>query len=340
MLQQVRVKLLSLDASCSSICNQLSSLLFFCYTHQRLDKSGRPSQGEWTTLAGIVEGKKSSSINGGLSDYCVVALSTGTKCVTGKDATLSNVIVDCHAESLLKRAFKRYLIAHLAKNQPIHLESYAYHLFISQLPCGTIERYKGARGTNSMKIKYTHTPRHLTFVICVIGLVTNLTLPVYQLDTDCLIGLRRKPGRGESCAKPSCVDKLAKWVRVGFQGEKLIAFTKKRIEISSIHIGNCVEHIEFDQRRLKSALVETAEGSRTDTGNSPKAKRLKTTASDLLFPDRTDIDIVFCEDFRQVELTRTNSRKACPSAVVAWRESKSSLFHFFGLSWLVEILLC
>ena len=40
----------------------------------------------------------------------VVALATGTKCFPQNVNNSQEDIVDCHAESLLKRAFKRYLI--------------------------------------------------------------------------------------------------------------------------------------------------------------------------------------------------------------------------------------
>ena len=74
----------------------------------------------------------------------LVSLATGTKCVTGEPSKVENVIVDCHAEVLARRGLKRYLMAKLDADQQVGA-NFMLHLFISQLPCGTLDRYRGSR---------------------------------------------------------------------------------------------------------------------------------------------------------------------------------------------------
>lgn len=67
--------------------------------------------------------------------------------MAGKKAKLKNLIIDCHAESLCRRAFKHYLANKIRQGSSTEdLESAEYHLIISQLPCGLINRYKGSTG--------------------------------------------------------------------------------------------------------------------------------------------------------------------------------------------------
>lgn len=74
----------------------------------------------------------------------IAAIATGTKCVTGKPSKRFNVITDCHAEVLAKRGFKRYLMARFdSPDFDRRQQSFDVHLFVTQLPCGTVERYQG-----------------------------------------------------------------------------------------------------------------------------------------------------------------------------------------------------
>ena len=73
----------------------------------------------------------------------LICLATGTKLVTGPLAFTPNVIRDCHAESLCRRMFRRWLLDRLAHGQDLDLAGRRFHMCISQLPCGVVNRYKG-----------------------------------------------------------------------------------------------------------------------------------------------------------------------------------------------------
>lgn len=253
-----------------------------------MGKSGKVGESEWTTLAAIVR------LCCWSRDLSVVSLATGTKCVTGtKSAIGNNIISDCHAESLLKRAFKRYLLSKIAagkgcstantlhpqvhdekeliRDQKLLHQHEDYYLFVSQLPCGTIDRYEGA-------------PRHQS-----------------------LYHVHRKPGKGEPCLKASCTDKIAKWLILGLQGRKLMGLIHNPIRLKGIVIGNCVRVPEFDEDLFGRRVC-------------PPNDTFDTKQSSHLFPPVTGIHILFDESFQKECLTRDTGKRACPSAIVSWME--------------------
>ena len=149
----------------------------------------------------------------------VVALSTGTKCQPYNEEVKHRLIVDSHAESLLKRAFKRHLISLLDNN--VQLDNIlSVDLFVSQLPCGSVQRWKG-----------------------------------YLQSDDKNVMTDKKPGRGELCLRATCLKKIKKWIYMGLQGKRLIQFTKRPILIKNIVIGNCGPIGEFEPKLLFDLLT-------------------------------------------------------------------------------------
>ncbi|XP_074595098.1 adenosine deaminase, tRNA-specific 1 [Brevipalpus obovatus] len=232
-----------------------------------LGKKGKPTGNQWTTLAGFVieEGKT----------FSVASLATGTKCVTGRPSQVENVLIDCHAEIIARRGLKRYLMARYEDNNQRN-ENFVIHFFISQLPCGTIDRYQGTSRKGAVQ------------------------------------GVRRKPGRGEPCIEPSCVDKLLKWSILGVQGKLLLSITKKPLFISMLVIGNCVETIEYDETLLRSAL-----SLELNDDNFPHNLFQRGQLPYLA--------TVFVEEFRAPEFIKTDLLNVCPSAIVFWKEISDSL---------------
>ena len=81
--------------------NRIADLCYLAYSS--LGKSGKPdvAKGEHTVLAAVLCGQT------------VVALATGTKCFPENVSTHRTQLIDCHAEPLVKRAFKCYLLSAL-----------------------------------------------------------------------------------------------------------------------------------------------------------------------------------------------------------------------------------
>jgi hypothetical protein len=249
---------------------------------------------EWTTLAAIVHHCYLTN------DLSVASLATGTKCVTGaRFTTDSSIISDCHAESLLKRAFKRYLLSKIAAaltTNTLHPQVHGdqeretdeaaahhvlddkdeYYMFVSQLPCGTVERYEGASPNQSL----------------------------HQIH--------RKPGRGEPCLKASCTDKLAKWLIMGLQGRKLMRLLHNPIKLKGIVIGNCVRDPEFDQDLFATRICASFPSDDPSIANM----------SSHLFHPVTDMSILFDDSFRKECLTRDPGKRASPSAIVCWMDGR------------------
>ncbi|EOD32277.1 hypothetical protein EMIHUDRAFT_253392, partial [Emiliania huxleyi CCMP1516] len=74
-----------------------------------LPATGKPQAGEWSVLAGIALRSASDALE-------VVALGTGTKCLTAKAIAAERsggCLHDGHAEVCARRAFLRYLLAQL-----------------------------------------------------------------------------------------------------------------------------------------------------------------------------------------------------------------------------------
>lgn len=149
----------------------------------------------------------------------LIALATGTQANLKK---YPDDIEDCHAESLLKRAYKRFVIdqishivsnfspeddigAAIRKTIPTNLI-----LFISQFPCGVIQRYGGDN-------------------------------PIVEGTL-----MKRKPGRGTLIngkvvyvKRDTCAHKLSKWIENGLQGFRLKSIFNIESRIKQILIGSC-----------------------------------------------------------------------------------------------------
>lgn len=162
----------------------------------------------------------------------LIALATGTQ-ANLKDYPYD--IEDCHAESLVKRAFKRYiidLIKHVVSNSSSKADAGSIVrktiptnliLFVSQFPCGVLKRYEG----------------------------DDIIIQGGQVE--------RKPGRGTLrdgkiiyVEKDTCARKLHKWSRIGLQGHKLKSIFNIESKLKQILIGNC----EVDENLDCRAYVE------------------------------------------------------------------------------------
>lgn len=153
---------------------------------------------------------------------------------TGTQANLksnNDDIQDCHAESLVKRAFKRFVIdavKDVVENSTksdnlVELSTSripkSIILFVSKFPCGFLTRYEGQE----------------------------------PVDPTSGNAIKRKPGRGIErmgekiyVEKDNCLVKLQKWVNHGFQGTKLKQALDIETSIKMVVIGHCESSEDFN----------------------------------------------------------------------------------------------
>ncbi|XP_075678611.1 adenosine deaminase, tRNA-specific 1 isoform X2 [Dermatophagoides pteronyssinus] len=265
--------------------NVIASL---CYdSYNRLGKSGKPNprKNEYTVIAGLVEYREKTSPK-------VVCLTTGTKCFPNNVPYRHEDIVDCHAEPLLKRAFKCYLIEmindwfdtnkNLDQFYDKVLSGRHYCLFVSQFPCGSFSRWKGDYQNNSKNKR---------------------------------IRVNRKPGRGEFCPKAACVHKIAKWRIFGLQGSRLFDIIGKPIIFNHIVIGNC----ETDNLETLDGFDLVKDYLTTDQ------KEYSKVANNLIgeFQFSQPYHLHFAQQFRHQEFVKNNT--PCGSSIVAWMNCDKNL---------------
>lgn len=166
----------------------------------------------------------------------LIALATGTQ---ANLKVYSDDIEDCHAESIVKRAYKRHVIDRLIDLGPrcdnradfrelVSKElvgDQSLVLFISQFPCGFNTRYQGED----------------------------------PVDENTGEKIKRKPGRGKKVdghmiyvTREPCFDKIKRWLVDGLQGKRLETSFGIRRRISKILIGNCEPDETYDyEKNLK-----------------------------------------------------------------------------------------
>ncbi|XP_015119680.1 tRNA-specific adenosine deaminase 1 [Diachasma alloeum] len=241
--------------------------------YKALKKTGKPTDSEWTVLAGFVLKK---------GDKCsLVSLATGTKCLGANDlrSTKSYAsgarLSDSHAEVLARRALLRYLyeqIDELLSSKKNHIfvlndewriefrGDVSFHFYCSQTPCGDC----------SIIFKEEESPRpkipkldddfdskkngRMVFDVfrtgakCVEDSVQDLKLP--GVNYHVLGPLRTKPGRGDPTLSLSCSDKLAKWNVLGVQGA-LLSLLIPNVRIQTVVIGGeCPFSLESMERGI------------------------------------------------------------------------------------------
>lgn len=156
----------------------------------------------------------------------LLALATGTQ---ANLRVYPNDIEDCHAESLVKRAYKRYIIQRFLDNNIINGEqlqnivaeecSRQLVFSISQFPCGLLKRYEGD--------------------------------PLIDQKTGNMID--RKPGRGQMkdnqmvyVQRQCCINKLRRWTHEGLQGKTFKKSLSVHGRIARVVIGDCEQESNFD----------------------------------------------------------------------------------------------
>ncbi|XP_013174363.1 PREDICTED: double-stranded RNA-specific editase 1 [Papilio xuthus] len=201
-------------------------------------------------LAGIV-----LTIDNGVEGAKVIAVTTGTKCVSGEHMSVKGLALnDCHAEVAARRCLQRYLYSQLllyasasdpkkcipeSDIEPIPTGGYqlkpdrSIHLYVSTAPCGDGRIFSPHENNESELDRH---PNRLARG----QLRTKIesgegTIPVKNSSN--VVQTWDGVLQGERLLTMSCSDKAARWCVVGLQGS-LLACLLRPVYLSSLVLGS------------------------------------------------------------------------------------------------------
>ncbi|XP_077292509.1 adenosine deaminase acting on RNA isoform X2 [Arctopsyche grandis] len=204
----------------------------------------------------------------------VIAVSSGTKCVSGERLSTCGLAVnDCHAEVVARRCFQEFLYDCLKdiaessdgrgqRSNPLEPApdggyqvrgSYRFHLYISTAPCGDARIFSPHEET--CRPPDRHPNRQARGQLRTKIESGEGTIPVKSSD-----GIQTWDGvlQGERLLTMSCSDKVCRWNVLGLQGALLSIFLRP-IYLESIVLGSLL-HPHHLYRAVCGRLVGTLKG--------------------------------------------------------------------------------
>ncbi|XP_023661426.1 double-stranded RNA-specific editase B2 [Paramormyrops kingsleyae] len=237
-------------SKCPHFPQAFADAIFHLVTEKYRELAGgcSPTHARHKALAGIIMTRGLD-----LRQAQVIAISTGTKCLSGEYISEQGLAVhDCHAEVIARRAFLRFLYAQLelflSKNradweQSIFIrhkeasfrlrENILFHMYISTSPCGDARLnspYEISTDLHAGRplVKKPHGKLRAKVE------TGEGTLPVRcSADTQTWDGVLQ----GEQLITMSCTDKISRWNVLGLQGSLLTHFVEP-IYLHSLTVGS------------------------------------------------------------------------------------------------------
>ena len=213
------------------------SLVAKTVLHQfaKLPKKGKPNDNEWTVLSSVFLFQEDNP-----SDFHIVCLATGTKCLDGETRRRilpGTLLHDSHAEVLARRGLIYWIldqinsvskgkvsgfISKCADGKYDWIKKWKIGMLSTHLPCGDATIFVKPSDTAEDECEPECKRQKLDMnrtgakVVTCDGEGDDPRLPGAEYHK--VGGLRTKPGRGERTLSLSCSDKILKWNILGIQG--------------------------------------------------------------------------------------------------------------------------
>ena len=283
-----------------------SNIARLCETKFDELAAGVPEQAEKLrkVLAGIVMERYVSE---DCSKMKVVAIGAGTKIISEPALTTAgDVVVDCHAEILCRRALLRYLydqVESCIREEESIFErkrgtttryclksGVSFHLYISTNPCGDAAVFRDDREREERDAHPNRMSRGRARV---------------KLDAGMGGALASNCEGDPRFVVMSCSDKIARWNYLGVQGTLLSVFLDP-IYLGSITIGN-----DFNFQHNRRALYERLVGTEANRPYSLHCPELSTVSVPLRerCAGMPDHGVVWTEGDGELEMLRCTAGK-------------------------------
>ncbi|KAI9020493.1 hypothetical protein DFJ74DRAFT_607403 [Hyaloraphidium curvatum] len=268
----------------------------------RLAGTARVADDEWTIAAGIV-----ISLPGRMR---CVAVAAGLKCLgSGSVLRSGELVVDCHAEILARRAFRLWLMSRIAvadagdlddvivvsqteSGSEVSINSSArFHFFTSELPCGdaSMEYLDRSQTAERREVNERKRRDHAARMDDLNEQPSDINVVRGRMDYSRLGVLRTKPGRpdADASASMSCSDKIARWNVVGIAGRELSDLIGLPVYLATIVVGGRLgrpSDSDVDLNALKRAVVGRLSGLTVALPPPYRLNRPHILFSSLTFP--------------------------------------------------------
>ena len=244
----------------------------------KLSKKGKPKDSEWTVLSSIFLFKEDKP-----SDFHIVCLATGTKCLDGdtrRQSLPGTLLHDSHAEVLARRGLIYWILEQIdtvsrggisifiAKCPDGHYEwvqKWKIGMVSTHLPCGDatifVKPSDIAEGECEPECKRQKLDMNRTGAKVVTGEEEEdprLPGPEYHR----VGGLRTKPGRGERTLSLSCSDKILKWNILGLQGSLCSHLLRDKLHLDCfVILGNTFNKGSLQRAFFDRLIINTQRNS-------------------------------------------------------------------------------